>query len=123
MFDYSGRYDPYYTPVDLLKHSFATNVRGRLAPHLQLRAGGSYALRASDEAPVLYADETGAIQTTFYRRESHPFEARASIELPANDAFSFNITGELGQSPFYRWRRAGVQLTYRFHSASAGGAR
>jgi tetratricopeptide (TPR) repeat protein len=123
LFDYSGRYDPYYTPVDLLKHSLATSVRGRLAPHLQLRAGGSYALRASDEAPVLYADETGTIQTTFYRRESHPFEARAAIELPANDAFSFSITGELGQSPFYRWRRAGVQLTYRFHSAAVGGAR
>jgi hypothetical protein len=122
-YDYSGRYDPYYTPVHLLKQSLAANVRGRLASHVQLRGGGSYAVHATDDAPVLYTDGTGVIQTTFYRRDSHPFEARASIEVAANDAFSFSIAGELGRSPFYQWRRAGAQLTYRFQGPPVGGAR
>jgi Tfp pilus assembly protein PilF len=112
-FAIAGNYDPYYTPARVMRHSAAAALRVRASPRVTVRLNGSYAFRATEDAPVLFS-VNGGVDRFFFEREFHPWEGRGSVEIAATPRTAVAVTAEAGRGAFYRSRSAAVQLTYRF---------
>jgi tetratricopeptide (TPR) repeat protein len=120
--DGQGRYEPYYTPQRVLTHSVTGALTVGGSPGPLLRLSGSYAVRAAEDATVFLL--TGnQIRSEVTRREFTPWTLRATVEVPASEALSIEVTGEFGRTAFYRWRTAGLHVVYRFTSHAGGGDR
>ena len=122
--DTRGRYVPYYTPEQRRTHAVLGAVAAGTRGGAWLRLSGSFAVRTTELAPEFVA-AGGGITRVFVPRESHPWEARASLDVPIHDRLLLTVHGEAGRKAFYDWQRAAVSLTYRFRgragSASPGG--
>jgi hypothetical protein len=116
-----GRYDPYYTPERLVKHSVVGAVTGKVSPRATLKIGGTLAISATEEAPTLVKTVAG-IERTFSERSFTPWDLRASIDVPVSDSVTISIAGDAGRGAFYEWAHAGVQISWRLTGA-AGPAR
>lgn len=118
----TGRFTPYYTPNRVVKHALVAAVTGRPASGITLRAGGSYAVRAFEDAPFL-APAGGQVEVLFARRELTAWDARGSVEIAAGRGTTVTVGGQVGQGAFYRWRALEAAIVYRFlprPTASAG---
>jgi tetratricopeptide (TPR) repeat protein len=111
-FDLSGRYDPYYTPSHVKKHSVIVATMFQPSRGATVRVAGTYAFRATEDAPLLYVG-TGAIERTFYERSFFPRSTRGSLDLSVSRRVIISASAEAGRTAFYTWKRAGLQLTYR----------
>jgi hypothetical protein len=117
-----GRYHPYYTPQDLVSHSVTVALTaGRLSGPL-LRLGGSYGVRATENATT-FVLTSGGVQSEVSQRAFTPWTLRASVEAPASDALSVEARGEFGRTAFYRWSTVGLHIVYRFKVAAVPGGR
>lgn len=112
-FDFSGVYDPYYTPARSVTHSLIGAFRIGKPAELVLRGGGSYGFRAREDATAFYSSG-GELLSVIGRRSYTPWSARASLEIPANPSFTFTVAGESGATAYYRWTGARLDLHYRF---------
>lgn len=109
----AGRYDPYYTPANVMRHSVAAALRLRAAPRATFRANGSYGVRATEDVPQLFT-VGGIVERFFFEREFHPWEGRATLDIAATPRTAVSLVGEAGRGAFYRWRALSITLTHRF---------
>jgi tetratricopeptide (TPR) repeat protein len=112
-FDFAGVYSPYYTPARVRTHSVIAALTVGRGKGPVLRAGGSYGLRASEDATRFQA-VGGAVVATVERRSFTPWTIRGSVEMPASASLLLRVGAESGRTAFYRWTTASVQVTYRF---------
>jgi len=117
-FSTAGQYAPYYTPNNLVAHSAIGALALRTSRTTTLRLNGSYAVRATEDAPVLVVSR-GQVQRTFFPHGVTPWNARTSFEV-ALGSLTVAAIGDFGRTSFYSWATAGVQVTHRF--VPAGGA-
>jgi tetratricopeptide (TPR) repeat protein len=116
--DVPGLYEPYYTPARVVKHAAIGATALRLSPRATLRAGGSVAIRATEDAPVFVQAPGGLSSRVFEPRAFTPWDARASLDVAAGDRATIALSGETGRSAYYQWARAGVGVTWRFTSGA-----
>jgi hypothetical protein len=122
-FSTAGIYAPYYTPASLSYESVIGAVALHPSADVTLRAGGGYAIRASDSSPsFIVAPSTGnkpaAVQRFFQPRDFSLWNARASIEAALNAQAWFVFGGEHYRTPFYSSTTAEAAIIYRFHRRS-----
>jgi hypothetical protein len=109
----AGHYEPYYTPARVIKQSALVAATFRPMPRTTFRLGGSYAFRASEDAPILQASAS-AVQRTFVNHEFSSWDARSSLEVTTPNGFTVGIGGEIGRGAFYHWATVSADVTYRF---------
>ena len=113
----SGRYEPYYTPAHVVTHSATAALTLRPSPRATVRAGGSYALHAREDAPFFTAP-LGVPERVLARRSFSPWTARASLELKPEGPVTVSLAVDAGRTAFYEWTTASATLVYRFMSAA-----
>jgi hypothetical protein len=115
---YVGRYEPYWTPHDLLDGRLIAAARvGRDGGVvLDLHADAGY---ARDRA-ISFGPNTGVTETppapfpSFYRRSFHPWRASADVAVPLGAATSLRIGYEHRVTAFYRANEIRANLVGRF---------
>ena len=112
-FDLGGVYRPYYTPARVLTHSVTAAMTAANPAGLTLRAGGSYGIRAHEDATA-FLPLGNQMVASVERRSFTPWTARASLEIPAARGFVVSARAESGRTAFYRWTTASVHLLFRF---------
>ena len=114
-FNVTGVYSPYYTPDHVITHSVigAVAAEGRRAA---FHGSVSYAFSAHENAPVLTAIRGAVVRTTAPHAFT-PWDARASLSIPAGRRATVEPSAETGRTAFYSWATASVQVVYRFRSA------
>ncbi|MCI0433579.1 MAG: hypothetical protein L0271_08010, partial [Gemmatimonadetes bacterium] len=112
-FAFSGRYVPYFTPDRQITHSAAAAMAVHSATGFSVRVNGSYAVRATENAPLLTLVNGGVGRVTYERRYS-PWTTRGSIAVPAGAHVTLGLAAEVGRTAFYKWAAGDVQLTYAF---------
>lgn len=120
-FDMRGRYSPYYTPDHHMTHSVLLAATTRLGPILTLRTNASVGVRATEDAPVLFARPPASFESvgrTSYRRSFHPWSARGALDIARPNDWVVAITGEYQRTGYYSAGSAGLQLTHRFTRAA-----
>lgn len=121
-FDVAGIYRPYYTPARMVTHSVIAAVTAGKTIGPVLRAGGSYGLRAREDATTLQPVGDQLVATVG-RRSYRPWTIRGSLEIPASASLVLKLAGEAGRTAFYRWRTVGFEMVYRFLPDDTGAAR
>ncbi len=89
----AGRYDPYYTPDNLERHSLLAAVSLGGGRPATLRLDASVVVHASDDAS--------------------PWRVRASLPVAIGARVTIEPRAEAGHTVFYSWRAASLHLTYR----------
>lgn len=120
-FDFAGVYRPYYTPARVVTHSVITALTAGKTTGPVLRAGGSYGLRAREDATV-FQPVGDQVTATIRRRSYTPWTVRGSLEIPATRSFVLQLAGESSRTAFYRWSTASFQVVYRFLPHDPGDA-
>ena len=115
-FNTAGIYAPYYTPSHLVTHSAIAAFTLEPSRGVTLHLNGSYAVRATDDAPFLTASGGQAMLST-YARSFFPWNVRASLAIALGDGLTLEPTGEVGHTAFYSWATGGLQITYHFKTA------
>jgi hypothetical protein len=111
-FDTTGRYVPYYTPARRRGHAVLGALTAWSDGGARLHLGGSYSVRTTELAPA-FTLAAGGVQRVFVSRESHPWEARATVDLPAGRRVTVSIGAEAGRQAFYDWDRVLVAVVFR----------
>lgn len=115
-FNTAGVYAPYYTPNQQFIHSAIGAFTMRTGRRVTFHLNGSYALRATQNAPFFTATngQTGLnfVPTTF-----SPWNVRGSFAIPVGNGLILEPTGEAGQTAFYSWAAGGFQITYHFKTS------
>ncbi len=129
-FDLTGRYRPYYTPIDLQTHSAIGSLEAHLNSTVSFSANGSYSFRATESHPALVAVTTlsspaaTTIQQISYARTFNPWTAHASLQMRPSADVSIIADGNLFRTGFYSASGASLSFVYRFASRAitkAGG--
>jgi tetratricopeptide (TPR) repeat protein len=128
-FDLSGSYQPYYTPMNLQSHSVIASIGAQMSSVASFNANGSYAIRATEDHPVLLVTSTtspvtSTVQQRSYVRTFNPWNAHASLQLNPSTDVSVVAAGEILKTGFYTASAASLSLVYRFASRAmtrAGG--
>ena len=106
-----GRYDPYYTPSHVVRHSAITALSAR-TPRLTFRASGDVAFHATEDAPTLIVS-TGLVQRIFVARDFSPWVVRSSLDFALGQSATLGFSAEAGRLAFYRWSTAGAHVTFK----------
>jgi hypothetical protein len=116
-FDFTGIYNPYYTPRDVRMHSALaslTTTSGRFAFH----ANGAYGFHATEDAPHIaaaVATPRGAgADVIEVPRSFSPWNLRATVTSAVTRAASLSVGAELMHTAFYSAQSATVSLDYTF---------
>ena len=123
LFVAEGKYDPYFTPANLAVHSLLAAMELR-AGRATLRAGGSYGMRASDNAPVFVAPvimnpgNPNAVERRFVSRSFSPWTVRAGVDVAPSADLKLGFSGESVRTVFYTATTARAWLSYQFVSAA-----
>jgi Tfp pilus assembly protein PilF len=112
-FDFTGIYDPYFTPARVLTHSAIAAVTLGKSTGPVLRAGGSYGFHAREDATT-FAVLDNSIVPTIGRTAFTPWTARASVEIPASSSLAFIARAESGRTSYYQWTAASIEMVYHF---------
>ncbi|HEX7796359.1 MAG TPA: tetratricopeptide repeat protein [Vicinamibacterales bacterium] len=115
-FSLVGHYMPYYTPNQLVTHAVIGAIRLGPARGTTVHFDGSYALRATDNAPYFFV-LNGQVAPGTYPRTLTPWRGRAAIDITVHNGLTLTPTGEIARTVFYSSATAGLQLTYRFNAA------
>lgn len=117
-FSTAGSYVPYYTPGHLITHSAIAAFTLRPATGATFHLDGSYAVRATDDAPF-FAVSGGQVLLSTYSRRFSPWKVRTSLNITRRNGLTLEPMGEIGRTVFYSWAAAGLQVTYSFKAAKA----
>ena len=115
-FNTAGVYAPYYTPSHLITHSAIAAFTLGPSRGVTLHLNGSYAVRATDDAPFYTASSGQAVLST-HPRSFFPWNVRASLAVPLGNGLVLEPTGEAGSTAFYSWVAGGFQITYHFKTS------
>lgn len=118
-YNFAGRYSPYYTPLALQTHSVIAAFTGGLGGSAIFRLNGGYAVIGSELAPQFVpVASTGPPRTvvglTTADRDTHPWNARATIELNASGKFPLLIGVETARTAFYSSSGVFASWTLKF---------
>ena len=115
-FDFSGRYDPYYTPINLIEHSAIAAMMVRVAPAVTFRANGGYGVHATDDETEFAAGPgiSNEIISKVSQQTFSPWNAGASIEGITSSGVTLGLSGDIMHTSFYTVASLRAQLTYRF---------
>ena len=107
-------YSPYYTPQNLLIHSVIGAVTAYDDHGFVARLGGSYGVRATEDAPVFVAGTNPSSKVLVtYRRNSNPWNVRASVDRPISTNAAISIRAEHSKTSFYSATTAALELIWR----------
>ncbi len=118
-YNFAGRYSPYYTPLDLQTHSVIAAFVGGLGGSTKFRLNGGYAVIGSETAPQFVpAARTGQPRTvaalTTASRDTHPWNARATLELNGSARSPILIGVETARTAFYSSAAVFASWTLKF---------
>jgi hypothetical protein len=119
-FDSSGRYEPYYTPDNLVIHSVIGNFTLRGGARTTISGNGAWSLSAHELAPASTAPgppPTSPAGTV--RRAISPWNARLGVAQDLGKGWSVHGQAEHQRTAFYTASAGTLGLSYRF-SAAAG---
>ena len=117
-FSLVGHYAPYYTPNRLLTHAAIGAISLGPTRGVTVRIDGSYAFRATDNAPY-FGVVNGLVVPSTYVRTLTPWRGRGSLDITLRDGLTLTPTAELGRTAFYSSTSAGLQITYRFNAVAS----
>lgn len=103
-----GRYDPYYTPHDVVTHTALANVALALGDGW-LVLDGAYGY-GTEIAPTLRSNAAGTVVLQFSERSFTPYRATARWNMPLGDLTSLELRSEHSRTPFYRLTTVRVSL-------------
>lgn len=112
----AARYDPYYTPEEVLSHSGLAEVRGTLGRwRVSVSAAGGF--HARERAPFLDTSprpgEPPSTRVSFYRREFTPWRASLSASAPLTPSVILAAEAERRSTVFFAESRVSLSVTYR----------
>jgi tetratricopeptide (TPR) repeat protein len=116
----SGRYQPYYTPDNVVIHSVIGNLSVHGGGRTTLSGNGAWSLSAHELAPALAspgpppAGPAGRV-----RRAFSPWNARLGIVQDLGKGWSIRGQAEHQETAFYSASAGLVGLAYRFSAAAA----
>jgi hypothetical protein len=116
-FDFSGRYDPYYTPSDIISHSALASVTIRPSGRATITVRGGYAFHATEDAPTFVpasASSSVGYVLQMVERKFNPWDAHMTFSSAASDAVSLSGSVDHTKTAFYSATSGRVMLTYRF---------
>lgn len=118
-YNFAGRYAPYYTPLDLQTHSVIVALAAGLRGSTIFRLNGGYAVIGSENAPQFVpVAMTGPPRTvvvlTTPSRDTHPWNARATVELNASGNSPFLVGVETARTTFFSSAGAFASWTLKF---------
>jgi uncharacterized protein (TIGR02996 family) len=116
-FSLIGHYAPYYTPNHLLTHAAIGALTLGPTRGVTVHFDGSYAVRATDQAPY-FAVVNGLVVPSTYLRTLTPWRGRGSVDITLHDGLTLSPMGEIERTAFYSSATGGLQLTYRFKAAA-----
>jgi hypothetical protein len=96
----AGRYDPYYTPHDVVVHSLLVNAAAAAGAGWLL-ADGSIGVHARETAPVISRGQPQQ-ELRFYERRFTPFRAALTAVAPVGDRTSMTAGAEYASTAYYR---------------------
>ena len=111
--DSKGHYEPYYTPQNTFIHSVIGAFTGRGTSGVVARLSGSYGVKATEDAPVFTIPPSGVPFLATFKRDFHPWTARAGVELPLATQSALGACVEHSKTAFYHVTTAAVELTWR----------
>lgn len=88
--EWEGRYDPYYTPLNVQTHDLTGSIRLRPANGLTVHANGSYTVVGSEQAPFVYVAGR-APATDLYEHDIHPWNVTGSIAAAVHRDLSIHL--------------------------------
>ena len=117
-FNFAGRYSPYYTPLDLRTHSLISALALGLNTSSIFRLSASYAVVGTEDAPhfdpvALTAPPRTEARLTVTSRDTHPWNARATLELSSARS-PFLLGAETSRTAFYSSASAFASWTLKF---------
>lgn len=119
---FNGRYDPYYTPSNIVSHSAIAAVTAKVAPTTWLHVNGAYSFHATQDAPSFSLVTTGGVgprvERQFQQTNFVPWNLRASLSSSASNGVGVEASGEYSKNAFYSSFVFTAGITYRFTSAA-----
>lgn len=119
-FDSPGRYQPYYTPDNVVIHSLIGNLSIHGSRRTTISGNGAWSLSAHELAPAFAspgpppAGPAGSV-----RRAFSPWNARLGIGQDLGNGWSIRGQVEHQETAFYSASAGLVGLAYRFSAAAA----
>jgi hypothetical protein len=115
-FNNAGVYAPYYTPNHQLIHSAIAALTIRSERGVTFQLNGSYAIRATQDAPFFTAT-SGRTVLNFAPTTFSPWNVRGSFAIPVSNGLILEPTAEAGHTAFYSWAAGGFQIAYHFKTS------
>lgn len=113
---FDGRYDPYYTPGNVMSHSAIASMAIRASARTTITGHGAYAFKAWEDAPVvsLLPGVGNGRRIEFVRRGFNPWDAHVTVSTALTDGLSVTASVDGMKTAYYQATTGGVGLTYRF---------
>jgi hypothetical protein len=118
-FNFAGRYAPYYTPLNLQTHSVIAALAFGMKSPAVLRINGGYAVLGSENSPrfvpvSLTAPPRTEARRAVSQRDTHPWNARATLELNSAGSSPLVLGAETSRTSFYTSLSGFVAWTLKF---------
>ncbi len=118
-FDFSGRYIPYYTPINTVSHSVLAGLTARPEGGVVFRANASYGVHATEDVvtfslPAVPTPPGNTIVRTVGSRSFNPWSGHASLELPQSGNLSFVFSASIDHTAFYTSAGTSASLALNF---------
>lgn len=109
---WTGRYLPYYTPLNYRTHSATATVTLRPHERVTLGGGGTFTFLGHEDAPYVYSVGP-APATGVYRHEIQPWEVRASLTVDLSRSASASIRVSHLSKTWYEATNVGLSFNVR----------
>lgn len=114
-FNTDGRYDPYYTPSNIVSHSAIFAFSQNLTTLTSFQFGGSYAIHATQDAPsFVIAAPPPRLERRFTRTTFTPWDAQASLSTSSANGFGIDVSAGYRKTAFYSAYTFALGAIYRF---------
>ncbi|MGK2962147.1 MAG: tetratricopeptide repeat protein [Gemmatimonadaceae bacterium] len=113
---FNGRYDPYYTPENIVSHSALVSLSLVPTPRSTVTARGAWGFHATERAPRIDLSEVwpGATDLVLVHRKFTPWDAHLTFSGAVSDAVTLSASVDRMQTAFYAATTGSVRLSYRF---------
>ena len=116
-FDFSGRYDPYYTPSNIISHSALASLTLRPSAKTTVTARAGYAFHATENAPtfvLLNGSPIPGYDLQLVERKFNPWDAHIVLASEIAPAVALSASIDRMKTAFYTATSGSVKLTYQF---------
>jgi len=118
---FNGRYDPYYTPENVISHSALVSVSLVPSPRSTISARGAWGFHATERAPRLFADPfwEGAQYLVLEHRSFTPWDAHLALSSAVTNAMTLSASVDRMKTAFYTATSGSLRVSYRFLPATS----